>query len=289
MDPSVTFDGPVNDITPNTHTLLVAAIAAASTTNSVADINGAAAISFNSPVGETSPLYSLNAQTIVNKSQSDYLTSYVGTINVMDSVATYAGQTYQANLLNARASTQPGDVTFSIYDPSASIKMLIPIQTSVNSGCAGAGCGSMNLQNPNQLDRLSFYGNSSYVSAQNTIISGGVGAWSVPLLERPALGVISAPTVNNDDSSLPSYFSLLNSISSDLIVIPPGLLNTVAPYSQPWSISEGAFLSPQRAVPFDSAAAPSADNVEIGMSVSIVHVCEQREGEEPHPSCSVGQ
>ena len=289
MDPSVTFDGPVNDITPNTHTLLVAAIAAASTTNSVADINGAAAISFNSPVGETSPLYSLNAQTIVNKSQSDYLTSYVGTINVMDSVATYAGQTYQANLLNARASTQPGDVTFSIYDPSASIKMLIPIQTSVNSGCAGAGCGSMNLQNPNQLDRLSFYGNSSYVSAQNTIISGGVGAWSVPLLERPALGVISAPTVNNDDSSLPSYFSLLNSISSDLIVIPPGLLNTVAPYSQPWSISEGAFLSPQRAVPFDSAAAPSADNVEIGMSISIVHVCEQREGEEPHPSCSVGQ
>ena len=167
----------------------------------------------------------------------------------MDSAATYAGQTYQANLLNARASTQPGDVTFSIYDPSASIKMLIPIQTSVNSGCAGAGCGSMNLQNPNQLDRLSFYGNSSYVSAQNTIISGGVGAWSVPLLERPALGVISAPR----------------------------------------SISEGAFLNPQRAVPFDSAAAPSADNVEIGMSVSIAHVCEQREGEEPHPSCSVGQ
>ncbi len=289
MDPSVTFNGPVNDITPNTHTLLVAAVAAASTTSSVADINGAAAISFNSPVGETAPLYSLNAQTIVNKSQSDYLTSNVGAINVMDSVATYAGQTYQANVLNARASTQPGDVTFTIYDPSASIKMLIPIQTPVNSGCSGAGCGSMNIQNPNQLDRLSFFGSSNYASEQNTMISGGVGAWSVPLVERPALGFTSVPTVINNDSGLPRYFSLLNNISSDLIVAPPGLLNTIAPAPQTWNGSEGALLNPQRSVPYESVAAPSAENAEIGMSVSIVHSCEQREGEEPHPSCSVGQ
>ena len=65
MDPSVTFNGAVNDITPNTHTLLVAAVAAASVSSSVAAINDAAKITFTAPVGASAPLYSLNAQTIV--------------------------------------------------------------------------------------------------------------------------------------------------------------------------------------------------------------------------------
>ena len=192
LDPSVTFNGAVNDITANTHTLLIAAVAPTSVNSSVSAINGAASITFASTVGDSAPLYSLNTQTIVNSSQSDYLTAYIGTTTLVGGVSTYGSQTYRANLLSASAASQPGTFTFSIYDPNASINYLLPMQTAANSGCSGATCGQMNLQNPNHLDALVVNGDNNYLNNQNTLNVGGVGYWNARMTQNAALGATPA-------------------------------------------------------------------------------------------------
>jgi hypothetical protein len=199
MDPSVTFNGAVNDITPNTHTLLVAAVAAASVSSSVAAINSAATITFTAPVGTSAPLYSLNTQTIVNSSQSDYLSSYVGTVSLIGGVSTYAGQTYRANMVSASAVSQPGTFAFSIYDPASRINYLLPTQTVSNSACSGASCGQMNLQNPNHLDVLVINGSNNYLNSQNTINTGGTGYWNARMIQNSALGYNPPAPINNPD------------------------------------------------------------------------------------------
>jgi hypothetical protein len=213
QDPSVVFNGTVNDITANTHTLLVAAVAPASVNTSVSDINSAANISFASTVGDSAPLYSINAQTIVDSNQSDYLSTYIGSTTLVGGVATYSSQTYRANLLSASASSQPGNFTFSVYDPSASINYLLPTQTAGNSGCSGASCGQMNLQNPNHLDILVINGDNNYLTNQNTSNTGGVGYWNEALTQNRALGASPvapaaiAEAVNESSPKLPTIES----------------------------------------------------------------------------------
>ena len=193
QDPSVTFNGTVNDITANTHTLLVAAVAPVSVNTSVADINSAATITFAAAVGNSAPLYSVNTQTIVNSNQSDYLTAYIGSTSLSGGVSTYSSQTYRSNLLSAVATAQPGTFTFSIYDPNASINYLIPTQTVANSGCSGSTCGQMNLQNPNHLDALVINGDNNYLNSQNTLNVGGVGYWNARMTQNLALGATPTP------------------------------------------------------------------------------------------------
>ncbi len=188
LDPSVIFNGAVNDITANTHTLLIAAVAPTSVNTSAADINNAATVTFASTVGNSAPLYSLNTQTIVNSGKSDYLTAFVGSISMVGSVSTYGSQTYRANLLSASAASQPGTFTFSIYDPSSSINYLLPIQTAASSGCT-SNCGQMNLQNPNSLDNLVVNGSNNFTPVANV---SGENNWRTATTNE-ALGY-SAPT-----------------------------------------------------------------------------------------------
>ncbi|WP_216257219.1 MBG domain-containing protein [Polynucleobacter sp. AP-Melu-500A-A1] len=179
-DPNVTFNGTVNDLVPNTHTLLVAAIAPDATAGSSA----AASVNFGASVGNVSPLYSLNTQVVVNQSQANSVSNYVGTVSLVGNVATYSDQTYRANVMTAQATAQPGSVTFSIYDPTANITYLLPLQTS------GAGAGQMNLQNPNSLDALTINGANNYLANQNRT---GTNNWGSPAVITPALGYV-APT-----------------------------------------------------------------------------------------------
>jgi hypothetical protein len=177
-DPNVTFTGTVNDLAPNTHTLLVAAIAPDASAGSSA----ASSVNFGASVGNVSPLYSLNAQVVVNQSQANSVSNYVGTVSLVGNVATYSDQTYRASVMTAQAATQPGSVTFSIYDPSASITYLLPLQTS------GLGAGQMNLQNPNSADSLTINGANNYLGVQNR---SGTNNWGAVATITPALGYVA--------------------------------------------------------------------------------------------------
>jgi autotransporter-associated beta strand protein len=201
VDPSITFNGTVNDTVPNTHTLLLAAISDQSVPASAgfAAINNAASINFNGAVGSVAPLYSLNSQVRVNLIQSDGATSFIGQINVKDGVSTYSDQTYRANSMVAQASSRGGEVTFSIFDPQSSITFNLPRQTADNSGCSGASCGQLNLQNPGSLDLLRFNGDSNYLDNQNM---SGAGRWGSSAIANNALGYVPPPVTEALRSNL---------------------------------------------------------------------------------------
>ena len=215
-DPNVTFNGTVNDLVPNTHTLLVAAIAPDATAGSSA----ASSVNFGASVGNVSPLYSLNAQVVVNQNQANSVLNYVGTVSLVGNVSTYSNQTYRANLMTAQATTQPGTVTFSVYDPTATITYLLPLQTS------GAGAGQMNLQNPGSLDALTINGSNNYSANQNT---AGTNNWGSPAVITPALGYVPQVFVPPTfvPAGLPAYFP---PASQPLI---PAPANFVAPIAVP--------------------------------------------------------
>jgi hypothetical protein len=172
-DPSVTFNGSVNDLVTATHTLLVGAVA---TDDSTAQSN-ATSVTFAAPVGALSPLYSLNAQAIVNAARPDLAPSYVGTIAVTGGVETFSSQTYRASVMTALASIQPGNVVFSVYDPTATVSYYLPLQNN----------GQMNLQNPNSTDTLTINGVNNYAVVSN---STGTNNWGTRLIQGNALNYV---------------------------------------------------------------------------------------------------
>jgi hypothetical protein len=119
----------------------------------------------------------LNAQTIVNAARPDLAASYVGTIAVTGGVETFASQTYRASVMTARAATQPGNVVFSVYDPSATISYYLPLQNN----------GQMNLQNPNSTDTLTINGVNNYAAVSN---STGTNNWGTRLIQGNAFNYV---------------------------------------------------------------------------------------------------
>jgi len=172
-DPSVTFNGSVNDLVTATHTLLIGAIA---TDNSTAASN-AASVTFAAPVGALSPLYSVNVQTVVNAARPDLAASYVGSIAVTGGVETFASQIYRASVMTAQAATQPGNVVFSVYDPTATVSYYLPPQSN----------GQMNLQNPNSTDTLTINAVNNYAALPN---STGTNNWGTRLIQGNAFNYV---------------------------------------------------------------------------------------------------
>ena len=123
-DPTVTFNGTVDDVAEFTHTLLVAAIAA-NTTSALA-ASTMPIINFNDSVSNTIPLYSLNVQTVAsaNGTNNPDLTAYVGQINLAGNVTTYSNQVFHTASMPALNGSQP--IVFSVYDPNASVSFLLP-------------------------------------------------------------------------------------------------------------------------------------------------------------------
>ena len=191
-DPAVTFNGTVNDVVANTHTLLIAAIAPTAPANNLAAMNGAATINFNNAIGKEAPLYSLNSQTVLTSAQGNG-GSYLGTINLVGDVATYSSQTYRANMMTAQANSQPGTVTFSVWDPAAKVTYLLPLQDASNSNC-GSNCGQINLQNPNSLDGIKINGDNNFIAARN---STGENNWGTRITQDNALGYVAPPASAN--------------------------------------------------------------------------------------------
>jgi autotransporter-associated beta strand protein len=194
VDPEITFNGAVDDVVANTHTLLVAAIAPTSPASNPAALNGAAVINFNDSVGQEAPLYSVNVQTVLNNSQNN-ADAYLGSINLTGNVATYSSQTYRANMMTAKSNPQPGEVVFSVWDPAANITYLLPLQDTTNSNCT-SNCGQMNLQNPNGLDALKVNGNNNFMASRN---STGVNNWGDRITQANALGYVLPPARSNSE------------------------------------------------------------------------------------------
>jgi hypothetical protein len=191
-DPEITFNGSVNDIVADTHTLLVAAIAPTAPASNPAALNGAAVINFNGSVGKDAPLYSLNVQTVLNSSQNN-ADAYLGSINLTGDVTTYSSQTYRANLMTAKSNPQPGQVVFSVWDPAASVNYLLPMQNLTNSNCL-SNCGQINLQNPNGVDSIKFNGNNNFMAIRN---SAGVNNWGGRVTQANALGYVAPSAPSN--------------------------------------------------------------------------------------------
>jgi autotransporter-associated beta strand protein len=123
-DPTVTFNGPVDDVADFTHTLLVAAIAANAT--SALATSTMPIINFNDSVSKTIPLYSLNVQTVASSTNVDApnLSVYVGQINLAGDVTTYSNQVFHTASMPALNGSRP--IVFSVYDANASVSFLLP-------------------------------------------------------------------------------------------------------------------------------------------------------------------
>jgi hypothetical protein len=185
-DPTVTFNGTVDDVSSFTHTLLVAAIAANST--SARASSTMPVINFNNSVSQTIPLYGLNAQTIalVNNTSTPDLSVYVGQINVVDSVKTFSNQTFHSAAMTATSLTS-GMVTFSVYDPTASVTFMLPPKSD--------GSGQINLLNPSSRDVLIINGSSNFKLMPN--LSGG-DSWSKGYQQNYALNYVGVAYSDND-------------------------------------------------------------------------------------------
>jgi autotransporter-associated beta strand protein len=179
-DPTVTFNGTVDDVADFTHTLLVAAIAA----NTQVAQSTTPIVNFNNSVSLDIPLYSLNVQTLANQINIDApdLSTQVGKINLIGSVSTFSNQVFQSAEMTANASMPGGEVAFSVYDPAASVNFLLPLK--------GDNSGQINLLNTSGRDGLSVNGSSNLTAA---LVGNG---WSNGFNQGNALGVVSS-TINN--------------------------------------------------------------------------------------------
>ena len=176
-DPTVTFNGTVDDVSDFTHTLLVAAIAA----NTQVAQSTVPVINFNNSVSQEIPLYSLNAQThaAIDNSNNPNLAVYVGEINLIGNVKTYANQTYRSGEMTASAITQPGEVLFEVYDPASSINFALPLKSD-NSG-------QLNLLNPGGNDSLTINGTNNFKLAPNLT---GADSWGGGFKEGNAINYV---------------------------------------------------------------------------------------------------
>ena len=181
-DPSIVFNGAVNDVIADTHTLLVAAIAP----TLASAVSNPPVINYGQQVGAIAPLYSINSQTAVSHSAipASSNSQYVGSINIVGGATTYSSQTYSAQSMTASATTAGGQVTFSVWDPDASVSFMLPTH-------ATNGIEQLNLYNGN-LASLAFNGSTNYNSAANT--GGLANQWAAPTLNR-ALGYVPPAVV----------------------------------------------------------------------------------------------
>jgi hypothetical protein len=206
-DPRIVFNGAVNDVMADTHTLLVAAIAP----TLASAVSDPPVITYGQQVGAIAPLYSINSQTAVSHTAipASSTSQYVGSINIVGGVTTYSSQTYSAQSMTAYATTTGGQVTFSVWDPAATVSFMLPTHST-------NGIEQLNLYNGN-LASLAFNGTTNYDSAANT--GALANQWTAPTLNQ-ALGyapptlAIQNPVTRSDGAVLrdllDDHFSNLN-------------------------------------------------------------------------------
>jgi hypothetical protein len=126
IDPSITFASTVDDVVPNTHTLVAKAIA-------LQQGGVAPSVTFSNDVGKDKPLASMEVVTgagyptvaIAYGSIDQNSSAYVGNINIAGNVTTQGNQSYtsqtvtlgDANVSGQKqifTSTNGGDVTFNL-------------------------------------------------------------------------------------------------------------------------------------------------------------------------------
>ena len=102
-DPSVTFNGTIDDTVKDTHTLITLAISDVSSLDP--------AITFSNSIGNNVPLYGLNVAT--KKTGS----TYAGEITITGlGVITYTNQSYSANSMSILPASTGGAINFTISD-----------------------------------------------------------------------------------------------------------------------------------------------------------------------------
>ena len=146
-DPSITFDGTVDDTTANTHTLIVKAIAPPNS-------NQMPIIDFKSDVGVTKQLAELKATVGVQDPAALIAVidpnpnHFVGAINVAGNISTMRDQIYTADVVNVSNSitlaSRQGNLVFNLgTDPAAGIvgtgNNVLGLKTSRTGAVTGAG------------------------------------------------------------------------------------------------------------------------------------------------------
>jgi len=226
QDPIITFNGSVNDVNPNTHTLLTAAISAA---------GGSPSVNFNAPVGTIAPLYSLNAQT--------YIASSLGGSIASEGTNTFSSQTYGSSGVLTTAPVGSGAVTFSVFDPLASVTFIVPVQANTTQ---------LNVQNLTGIGtQLLINGSSNYTQTNaNTTALNNWG--STGLTSGQALGYIAppnTPTVQGTRaSSLTDHLPMQTMMENIVDFMAP--VEPMAPGSVAVSVPEqGLIVAPNETTP----------------------------------------
>jgi len=203
-DPTVTFNGTVDDVTNYTHTLLVAAIAA----NSNLAASTTPIVNFNHSVSQVTPLFSLNVQTLasINNTNAPDLSAYIGQINLLGAVKTFSNQTFRTGLMTASSLTG-GLVSFSVYDPAASIMFLIPPKTD--------GSGQINLTNPGSQDILRINGISNFMLMPNLM---GENSWSRGYQQKNALNYVETAASADASVVVKKEFTEINGLVGEVAV-----------------------------------------------------------------------
>lgn len=121
-DPRVTFNGTVDDLIENTHTLLVAAIGAP-------DIVATPRIEFMGDVGGTTALYGVNAATITTTEAFDDQTGvrerdFAGGVAVAEGVRVFALE--QITFLGGAETNIQADVGFGLGNPNGRLELFLP-------------------------------------------------------------------------------------------------------------------------------------------------------------------
>jgi hypothetical protein len=92
--------------------------------------------------------------------------------------------------MGAQASSPPGTVTFSVYNPAASVTYWLPTQTLANSGVNSCQMNLQNTGNPGSIDHLVINGSNNFASVANLT---GLNNWGTGFVQAQALNYV-APT-----------------------------------------------------------------------------------------------
>jgi len=155
VDPTITFNGTIDDVLKNTHTLIVKAVLVGTGTSPV--------ISFYGDVGSINPLFALDVETgpqfllgsellgMIDRSHPEL---FQGTISILANISTLGNQEYTTNTVNfgnntplntITLSSPNGNIIFNLYQPPTGGITQLNIKLGGNGVVTGLGNMPFNL------------------------------------------------------------------------------------------------------------------------------------------------
>ena len=155
VDPTITFNGTIDDVLKNTHTLIVKAVLVGTGTSPV--------ISFYGDVGSINPLFALDVETgpqfllpseLLGMIDRTHPELFQGTISILANISTLGNQEYTTNTVNfgnntplntITLSSPNGNIIFNLYQPPTGGITQLNIKLGGNGVVTGLGNMPFNL------------------------------------------------------------------------------------------------------------------------------------------------